>query len=462
MNRQLVFALVAVEGLCSLGIEVVALRRIVPYVGSSITITAPTIALFLAALALGYHRASRIGTAFDRRVVVNFIAAALFAGVGLSAWYAALVFALVPERLLALAIYLVTAMAPPAFLLAQTVPVLSNELRGARAGHSAGVALAWSTAGSVISALGLSLVVMQLFGLRWAVVLAAAPLATMAAVTARRLVDGHRLFRASIVTLGTVAMVNLVPTPFVLAETAYADYVVLRQIETTTGSAGSTLPIEHFVINQQSASTLDAGEPRQRAAYIEYLSKVLRSDLRFEGKHILVLGAGGFTLGLGDDANSYTYVDIDPQVKALAEAAFLGKPARGAFVVGDARRYVMQTDRRYDAIVVDTFASHVSIPSHLVTVEFWRGLPRALVDGGVVLVNVVADPQLASAFATRMLRTIDTAIGPCTRHVLEPSALVSNVEIVCRAASRRPRPATDNVYTDELNRVDLDRSFKGH
>ena len=54
LPAALLFALVFVEGFVSLGAEIVALRRLVPHVGSAITVTAPTIGFFLLALALGY------------------------------------------------------------------------------------------------------------------------------------------------------------------------------------------------------------------------------------------------------------------------------------------------------------------------------------------------------------------------------------------------------------------------
>ena len=42
LPAALLFALVFVEGFVSLGAEIVALRRLVPHVGSAITVTAPT------------------------------------------------------------------------------------------------------------------------------------------------------------------------------------------------------------------------------------------------------------------------------------------------------------------------------------------------------------------------------------------------------------------------------------
>ncbi|MBP8923277.1 MAG: methyltransferase type 12, partial [Thauera sp.] len=68
MPAALLFALVFVEGFVSLGAEIVALRRLVPHVGSAITVTAPTIGFFLLALALGYQAGGRVATDYLARV----------------------------------------------------------------------------------------------------------------------------------------------------------------------------------------------------------------------------------------------------------------------------------------------------------------------------------------------------------------------------------------------------------
>ena len=50
-----------------------------PHVGSSITVTVPTIGLFLAALALGYWSGGRFQDRFVKRVMRNFLVAAFVA-----------------------------------------------------------------------------------------------------------------------------------------------------------------------------------------------------------------------------------------------------------------------------------------------------------------------------------------------------------------------------------------------
>jgi hypothetical protein len=73
MSPRLLFTIVFIEGYCSLGGEIIALRRLIPHVGSSIVVTAPTIGLFLLALALGYHSGSRVAANYRGVVARNFL-----------------------------------------------------------------------------------------------------------------------------------------------------------------------------------------------------------------------------------------------------------------------------------------------------------------------------------------------------------------------------------------------------
>ena len=85
MSRLLIYAIVFIEGYSSLGAEVIALRRLVPHVGSSIVVTAPTIGFFLLALALGYAAGAKVEANYRAVVARNFLISALLAGFGLAA-----------------------------------------------------------------------------------------------------------------------------------------------------------------------------------------------------------------------------------------------------------------------------------------------------------------------------------------------------------------------------------------
>ena len=133
--------------------------------------------------------------------------------------------------------------------------------------------------------------------------------------------------------------------------------------------------------------------------------------------------------------------------------SFLREPARGEFIATDARRYLVDTERHYDAVVVDVYSSRTSIPGHLVTREFWRDTRHALKPGGVMLANLILDSRLESSYARNLLATIESAYGRCAVEVLFKAAARSNVIVTCFA---RETAAAARIYVDERNMADLD------
>jgi hypothetical protein len=56
--------------------------------------------------------------------------------------------------------------------------------------------------------------------------------------------------------------------------------------------------------------------------YIKEISDFMLVKKQFKSKDILVIGAGGFVLSYGVINNNFTFVDIDPQIKEIAEKNF--------------------------------------------------------------------------------------------------------------------------------------------
>jgi predicted membrane-bound spermidine synthase len=444
MPPRLLFTIVFIEGYCSLGAEIIALRRLIPHVGSSIVVTAPTIGLFLLALALGYHSGSRVETNFRAVVARNFLISAVLMGAGLAGVSVNAIFDGAPAGL-AYLIFIGAILCPLAWLLGQTVPILTNLMRAQRSGEAAGRALYWSTLGSFLGSVTLSLGVMQMAGV-WAAVLLGAVLLVAGAA----LVQPPRPLTAAL--LAGVAALSVAANlgDRQRADTAYADY----QVETV--ARDGMLSPRAFRVNNQVASVIDSSEPPVYALYVRHLRRILLQDLAYRERDILVLGAGGFTLSHREPANRYTYVDIDPAIRAIAERDFLREPARGEFVATDARRFVNETERRFDAVVVDVYSARTSIPGHLVTREFWRDTKRALKPGGVMLANLILDGKLASPYARNLLATIESAYGRCGVEVLSRAAERSNVIVMCFAGAGEKAGEAVRVYVDERNQADLD------
>jgi len=442
---MLLYVVIFIEGLCSLGAEIIALRRLVPHMGSSILITAPTIGFFLLALALGYASGAKVERDYARVVGRNFVVAALIAGVGLSGTATSALFGLVRPAMLAYLVYMLVVLCPIAWLLGQTVPILTNLFRHERVGQASGTALYWSTLGSFLGATGLSLLVMQWLGVSAAVILVSFGLVLGSMV----LNLGRKSWLlANLAVMAMVAWIN-VPEPGVLADTAYAEY----RVEPYLGKPNAQL----FKVNQSGASLLEEGETTKFAPYIERIRSMIKNELALNGKDVLVLGAGGFTLSHGEPLNRYTYVDIDPAIKAVAETHFLKKPINGQFVAGDARNYVDTTDQRFAAIVIDVYSSHNSIPSHLATREFWAALRRPMQPGAVLVANLILDGRMESAYARNLLATIESVYGRCSVDVLDRLKPISNVIVACFQSSQA---RVETIYVDEHNQADIDRALR--
>ena len=444
MSRFLIYAIVFIEGFCSLGAEVIALRRLVPHIGSSIVVTAPTIGFFLLALALGYASGAKVAGNYLNIVARNFLIAAALAGIGLAGISVDWMFAHLQPVLVAYLVFIGGVLCPLAWLLGQTVPILTNLMKAERTGEASGLALYWSTLGSFLGSLSLSLLVMQWFGVSAAVFACSAGLLIGALLLARR---DFKIALFSGLTAAMAAGLNLQHE--VTADTAYAEYII-----GAVDLPGQKEP-RAFWVNKSTASLLDDSEPPNYTRYIKHLRQILLDDLSFKDKDILVLGAGGFTLSHREPLNRYTYVDIDPAIKDIAEKHFLREPARGEFIADDARRFVATSERRFDAVVVDVYSSHTSIPSHLVTREFWAGTRRVLKPDGVLLANLILDGKLETPYARNLLATIDSVFGRCAVDVLHKAKALANVEVSCFASSR---PRETGIYVDEKNRADLDRA----
>lgn len=466
MPAFLIPLIVFIEGFSSLGAEIIALRRLVPHVGSAIVVTAPTIGFFLLALALGYAAGARISERYLTVVARNFLISALLLGFGFSTSFVGTLFTHVEPVWLAYALLIGGILCPIAWLLGQTVPALTNLMQTQRTGEASGVALYWSTLGSFLGSLGLSLAVMQWLGISAAVVICAL-LLVVGTVTLYTCATGERRHRMVLALAGFSGLLiitanlpalrdALVPDVTNGTETAYADYRIL-ETQTPEGDA-----VRAFRVNSSMASILGDGPPAHYARYIDYLRRTLVQDLQFRDRDILVLGAGGFTLSHRETLNRYTYVDIDPAIQSIAEQQFLHEPIRGTFVVDDARHFVATAMRkdgpRFDAVVVDVYSSHQNIPSHLVTREFWRDTQRVLKPHGVMLANLILDSSLQSDYARNTLATIESVYGRCAVEVLHKDRPFANVEVLCRADGRSLSQTPARLYTDDRNPTDTDHA----
>ncbi|HET9766509.1 MAG TPA: fused MFS/spermidine synthase, partial [Thermoanaerobaculia bacterium] len=110
---------------------------------------------------------------------------------------------------------------------------------------------------------------------------------------------------------------------------------------------------------------------------------------------------------------SVDYVDVDPEVPRLARRFFgFAEGPRSRVHVDDARRFLANSDERWDLIVADTYVG-LSVPFHLTTAEFMGEVARHLNDDGVFALNLAAglDDEFSRAIFSTVRRSFPAARG---------------------------------------------------
>ena len=443
-------AILLAEGYASLAAEILALRRMVPFAGSAVSVTAVLLAVYLAALAGGYRRGGRLARRGDPRprLAIRLAAASAWSAFWLSGAGTLLAFGLPVPAMAQVAVYSVAGIAPIGWLLAECVLLAHACAPGGDPSRTAGGVFALSTIGNVAGSLLTTFVLLRFLGTAAATIVLAAVLCLAAVAAHRRSVPAVALLAVAIFP----GLDLWDEAAHYVERNAYADY---RIVELEDG--GRMLDV-----SGQAASRHDAA-----GRGWDYAERVEKTLCAAGETRALVLGAAGMTLGRSAPcALDIAFVDIDPAQERIA-ALFLEGPAAasGAFAAGDARAFLRNDPGGWPAIVVDTYSNPRTLPQHLLTVEFYRLARSRLAEGGSLYVNHLSWPDDA-LFRTRAERTLRSVFADCSswpvrieqgRGWHEAVSEPGNLLFRCRQSALDGDTA---VYSDAVPRADLDRSLR--
>ena len=444
------------EGFVSISIEIFTMRQLIPVAGTSIIVTSLIIGIFLLFLALGYWRGGIYKNNFIPILRKNFIVAAGLIGIGISYAFISSFF-LTIERyvptnnlLFTLTIYLLLIIAPIVYLIGQTIPLTMNLINSKkRMAEIGGEILFISTLGSFLGAVLTSLLLLEYLGVAWTVFINFSILIILGLFFSKN----KELPLYILLAIGMGWLVYKLNISFeknhFITTTNYANYSMLKNIEPLPGKQGKIL-----VSNNSLSSFID--NQKTTFPYIELIKRILFEDLKLQNAQILILGAGGFTLSAAKtQGNHFTYVDIDPKIKAIVEKNFLTK-INGKFIAQDARVYLRKHPKKYTAIISDTYSNSLTIPAALLTREYFNNIKAALKPDGFAIFNIIANPFLNDAYAKRVDSTIRDVFGNCLAIPLCYANHATNIIYVCNTFNY----AHDKmVYTDNRNTADLDFIF---
>jgi spermidine synthase len=379
-------------------LEMLGSRILAPYVGTSIIVWTSLIGIILGCLSYGYWWGGKLADLRPSYRALSFII--LLSGICVAALALSKSFILGFLQQHTGSIYLVSTLAtlilfaPPSTLLGMVSPyavrLKMNDLQ--TSGATVGRLYAISTVGSIFGTFFAGFFLIAFIGTTNALIIIAALLVATSLLTS--LQDRRAKIGAA------AACITLL-----IGSTAYDGYLAgqgLFDVDTDynrlliykTNSLESGRNMQVMVTSphgQQSAMYLD-NSTELALAYTKFykLARHFKPDM----KKTVMLGGGGYSFPKYAMANypdmEMHVVEIDPHVTKLAARFFeLREHPRLKVYHEDARTFLNRTNTQYDIVFGDTFTSHYSIPFHLSTIETVRMIYKSLVDGGVVLTNVL-------------------------------------------------------------------------
>ena len=401
MSRKLRFwliFLIFLNGYVSLSFELVVLRQLSFWVGSSAVITSIIMGTFLGFMSLGYFlgESERIKTKHIKNILsCSFIVISLFAFLASS-------FPLVMEyfvRMYSWGImsgiiqtflfsFIFLSIGP--FLFGFNTTLLSRCLHRYNTNYTGNI-MAWDTIGSVLGSLLTTLVLMPFVGVNYTVMLIVV-LALFAAIVMRP--KWWVMLSGALILIPTV-LVN-------------SDYVQRGYFGILVNNANSTIAVSQWPddtrILNMNGLPMSIYNPKSGLAgeYMNYFNNSFIYNMPADRtREILVLGAGGFTAGIHDYINNYTFVDIEPSLKKISEKYFLDHKLTDnkKFVVQDASQYLKNNDKKYDLILVDLYSNSFQIPEGFITAEFMQRVKNHIAPDGILVFNVIASQSFRDKYS---------------------------------------------------------------
>ncbi|CAA6813030.1 MAG: Spermidine synthase [uncultured Campylobacterales bacterium] len=429
--KILLFIIVCVEGFISLGIELIAIRQIVPFAGSNILNTSIIIGFFLLSLSLGYYRGGLVNKNYLEKLSLNLTITFIIFSIGISYFFILFLFYLVPNILLGVLAFSVLVIIPSIYFLGQTIPLATNFFKD-NISRVSGTLLFLSTIGSFLGAICTSAILMNYIGVNNTIVFFSFLIFLLLAIINIYLKRIGYLF---IFAFFFLFFVTINQYPF-LSNNMHSNIEIFEENNTT----------RILSINNSIASSFDIDTINTTFTYILKIQDIIKNHLKIKESNILVIGAGGFTVSLNDTLNNYTYVDIDKKLKEISERYFLKKNINGSFIPMEIRYFFNKyPNLKYKVIVLDAFTNRFSVPSALLTNEFYKQVSDRLIDDGYVFINVVGDPTFGNSFSLKSYNTILNNFNCMTIPIGFKTN--SNILYICR------KKQSQEIYSD--NRINL-------
>lgn len=471
-SRWLLYVVCFVTGASTLVIELSGNRLLSPLFGNSILTWTSLFGVILVAMSVGDIIGGALVDRVPRLSILGYmlLAAAVWtlAVPLIHAWLTTWAVAehVIAGPLVASAVLF----AVPAFLLASaspfTIRLVSRITADHEIGLSAGVVGMFATLGSFVGTILTGFVLLPLFGVRLIFFMTGLIVATLGVSVFVACRIRPSMVATAVLIVAGLAGANMLSKPFESEglihhqQTFYHD-VRVEEWNTDLGERVRVLKLDTTLEGGQYVETggvFMATNLYWRLAE-EYCSRLDRA---------LFLGGGGF--GMPQDfsrrhaAGIAEVVELDPAVIDIGKRFFrLDEFPKVHPIACDARRFLSTTATTYDMIFCDAYHGVRSIPSHLVTREFFVLVKSRLTKDGVFFANVISPVtgKYSSVFRS-LVRTMRTEFAYTEAFSVENKQLdvVNNIIVMASDRPFTPNPSSvpRDAVTEHLLSTRIDRS----
>lgn len=463
----LLFIIIVLEGYVVLSSELLAIRQTIPFVGSGTDTVSIIIAAVLMPLAFGYQAGGRYRPGFSasgkyrsirKKLINNMFISMIILLLGLSymlinIFFYSLINMGITHRLVLITLYSAAFLVYPVYLLGQTIPLVSNYFSKEKLAKVTGKILFFSTLGSFLGAVFSTLVLMANIGVHHTVSLNFVILAVLIMLLSKQ--------KLTEITLLAVAIVGA--SFYLNSGSMMANFNIVENNQYNTIIVVEEDGERHLVMNNNGSSMYS--EDGRKHDYVEFIEKISITPIlnAEEPKDILVIGAGAFTMGFEDTTNTYDFIDIDKSLKKISEEYILKAELTDnkTFHTVPARAFLTQSNKQYDLIILDAYLGDLTLPEHLITVEFFEHVKSHVKPNGSVVGNFIASPNLANRFSRKLDNTLREVFPNINRYIVEEHDVwntdKNRTANVIYSYTHFPEEDTDKIYTDNKNTVFYDK-----
>lgn len=399
-KKYILLFIVFITGAAVLIVEVVALRILSPYYGNTIFTASSVISVILTGLSLGYYLGGHIS---DLHPSLKWFYGIILAS-GLSVFLLQLlIFLFLPTLGYNLSVIsgpLLSAIILfflPSFLLGTLSPfaikLQSLKFPGEGIGKTTGKVFFWSTLGSIFGSLTAGFILIPRFGINQIIITVGFLLILIAVVAFLILGIAKKnivkIFFIVIIAIGITVFLSIRTNPNVV----YTRDGVYEKITIYDGKYNEK-PTRFFQQDRSASGAMFLDSEELVYDYTKYY--VLYRVLNPKVKEVLAIGGGAYSIPKAilkeiSEAN-VDVIEIEPSLFELAKKFFkLPEDQRLKNYVGDGRRFLHDSNKKYDLIFSDVYYSLFSVPSHFTTIEFFQIAKEKLNTEGIFIANLVGD-----------------------------------------------------------------------